>query len=112
MKRITAIIKPFKLDDVRAALVGCDVQGVTVTEVRGIGRALADDEQYRGSEQPFPLSPRLKLDVVVTDDDAMRVADAIVQAAQTGATGDGKLFMADVGQAFRIRTGEMNETAL
>lgn len=112
MKRITAIIKPFRLDDVRSALMGCDVQGMTVTEVRGIGRALAEDEQYRGAEQPFPLSPRLKLEIVVDDADAMRVADAIVQAAQTGSTGDGKLFMADVGQAIRIRTGEVNETAL
>jgi nitrogen regulatory protein PII len=112
MKRITAIIKPFKLDDVRAALMGCDVQGMTVTEVRGMGRSLVEDEQYRGAEQPFPLAPKLKIDIVVDDADMMRVADAILAAAHTGSSGDGKLFVADVGQAIRIRTGEVNETAL
>lgn len=112
MKQITAIIKPFKLGDVRAALMGCDVQGMTVTEVRGLGRSWVEADQYRGAEQRFALTPKLKIDIVVDDADTMRVVDAILAAAHTGSRGDGKLFVASVVQAVRIRTGEVNETAL
>lgn len=112
MKLITAIIKPFKLEDVRAALMDGGVQGMTVTEVRGFGHQRGQSESYRSAEYNFNLLPKLKIEIVVDDDDAGRLVDCILQAAHTGSIGDGKIFVTGIGQAIRIRTGEMNETAL
>jgi nitrogen regulatory protein PII len=112
MKLITAIIKPFKLDDVREALMEAGVQGVTVSEVRGFGRQRGETETYRGAEYNLNLVPKLKIEIVVEDEDVARIAEAVALAAQTGSPGDGKLFVSSIAQAVRIRTGEMNETAL
>ncbi|OSZ70778.1 transcriptional regulator [Sphingomonas sp. IBVSS1] len=112
MKLITAIIKPFRLDEVRQALSGGGVQGLTVTEVRGFGRQKGHSEAYRGAEYNFNLVPKLKIEAVVEDDDAFRLADLIAQAAHTGNIGDGKIFVSHVESAVRIRTGELDETAL
>ena len=115
MKLITAIIKPFKLDQVREALMQGGVQGMTVSEVRGFGRQRGVTEQYRGAEAHLNLLPKLKIEVVVEDEDAARIADAVALAAQSGdggAEGDGKLFISSIGHAVRIRTGELDETAL
>lgn len=112
MKLVTAIIKPFKLEDVREALMQCSVQGMTVTEVRGFGRQKGHTEIYRGAEYEVSLLPKLKIEVVVEDELAARVVEAIAQAAQTGSIGDGKIFVANVETAVRIRTGELDETAL
>lgn len=112
MKLITAIIKPFKLDQVREALMQGGVQGMTVSEVRGFGRQRGVSEQYRGAEANLNLLPKLKIEVVVEDEDALRIAEAVAQAAYSGSEGDGKLFVSSVGQAVRIRTGELDETAL
>jgi nitrogen regulatory protein P-II 1/nitrogen regulatory protein P-II 2 len=112
MKLITAIIKPFKLDQVREALMQGGVQGMTVSEVRGFGRQRGLSEQYRGAETNLNLLPKLKIEVVVEDEDALRIAEAVAQAAYSGSEGDGKLFVSSVGQAVRIRTGELDETAL
>lgn len=112
MKLITAIIKPFKLDDVREALMVGGVQGMTVTEVRGFGRQRGKSEIYRGAEHALNLVPKLKIEVVVEDEDSTRVVEAMALAAQTGTAGDGKLFVTGIAHAVRIRTGELNETAL
>ena len=112
MKLVTAIIKPFKLEDVREALMQCGVQGMTVTEVRGFGRQKGHTEIYRGAEYEISLLPKLKIEVVVEDADAARVVEAIAQAAHTDSIGDGKVFVANVEMAVRIRTGELDETAL
>lgn len=112
MKLITAIIKPFKLEEVREALMGSGVQGMTVTEVRGYGRQEGQAETYRSAEYNLNLVPKLKIEIVVEDEDAGRLTDCILQAAHTGGIGDGKIFVTGIGQTIRIRTGEMNETAL
>jgi nitrogen regulatory protein P-II 2 len=112
MKLVIAIIKPFKLDEVREALSGLGVQGMTVTEVKGFGRQKGQTEIYRGAEYSTNMVPKIKVEVVSTDDLAGRVVEAIQQSANTGAIGDGKIFVLDVAQAVRIRTGETDETAL
>ena len=112
MKLVIAIIKPFKLDEVREALSGLGVQGMTVTEVKGFGRQKGQTEIYRGAEYSTNMVPKIKIEVVSTDDLASRVIEAIQQSANTGAIGDGKIFVLDVAQAVRIRTGETDETAL
>lgn len=112
MKLITAIIKPFRLEEVREALSASGVQGMTVTEVRGFGRQKGHSEAYRGAEYNFNLVPKLKIEAVVDDGDAQRLIDAITQAAHTGSIGDGKIFLSTIENAVRIRTGEMDETAL
>ncbi|WP_310496599.1 P-II family nitrogen regulator [Sandarakinorhabdus sp.] len=112
MKLVMAIIKPFKLDTVREALSAMGVQGMTVTEVKGFGRQKGHTEIYRGAEYTTNMVPKIKVEVVTDDGQASAVVEAIVQAAHTGAIGDGKIFVTDVGQAVRIRTGEMGETAL
>jgi len=112
MKLIVAIIKPFKLDEVREALSVLGVQGMTVTEVKGFGRQKGQTEIYRGAEYSTNMVPKMKVEVVTTDALADRIVEAIQQAANTGAIGDGKIFVLDVAQAVRIRTGETDEVAL
>ena len=112
MKLVTAIIKPFKLDDVRDALSQIGVQGMTVTEVKGFGRQKGHSELYRGAEYVVDFLPKVKLEVAVDSPQVDAVVDTIVQAAQTGKVGDGKIFVSDLGQAIRIRTGEKNADAL
>ena len=112
MKKVEAIIKPFKLDEVKEALHDVGVSGITVTEAKGFGRQKGHTELYRGAEYVVDFLPKVKLEVVVEDQLAERVVEAIAGAAQTGRIGDGKIFVLDVGQAVRIRTGETGETAL
>ncbi|MGV6817591.1 MAG: P-II family nitrogen regulator [Thiotrichales bacterium] len=112
MKLITAIIKPFKLDDVREALSEIGVQGITVTEVKGFGRQKGHTELYRGAEYVVDFLPKVKLEVVVDDGRANDVIEAIPKAANTGKIGDGKIFVSSVEQAVRIRTGETGAEAL
>ena len=112
MKLVTAIIKPFKLDDVREALSEIGVQGVTVTEVKGFGRQKGHTELYRGAEYVVDFLPKVKLEVAINDDLAERVIEAITKAANTGKIGDGKIFVYDLLQAIRIRTGESGPEAL
>jgi nitrogen regulatory protein P-II 2 len=112
MKLIIAIIKPFKLDDVREALTEIGVAGMTVTEVKGFGRQKGQTEIYRGAEYSTNMVPKIKIEVVCDAGLADRAVETIQAAASTGAIGDGKIFVLDVGQAVRIRTGETNETAL
>lgn len=112
MKLIIAIIKPFKLDEVREALSEIGVTGMTVTEVKGFGRQKGQTEIYRGAEYSTNMVPKLKIEVVCADDLATRVIEAVSAAAKTGSIGDGKIFVLDVGQAVRIRTGETDETAI
>ncbi len=112
MKLIIAIIKPFKLDPVREALSDIGVEGLTVTEVKGYGRQKGHTEVYRGAEYTVNMVPKLKLEIVTTDELAPRTVEAIQQSAATGSIGDGKIFTTEVGSAVRIRTGETNETAL
>lgn len=112
MKKIDVIIKTFKLDDVRAALSDIGVNGMTVTEVKGFGRQKGHTELYRGAEYTVDFLPKLKIEVVVTDDMADDVQDAIVRAARTGKIGDGKIFVTNVEQVVRIRTGERGEEAI
>jgi nitrogen regulatory protein P-II 2 len=112
MKLVVAIIKPFKLDEVREALSAIGVQGMTVTEVKGFGRQKGQTEIYRGAEYSTNMVPKIKVEVAATADMASRVVEAIQQSANTGAIGDGKIFVLDLGQAVRIRTGETDDTAL
>ena len=112
MKLIMAIVKPFKLDDVREALVGAGVEGLTVSEVKGYGRQKGQTEIYRGAEYQINFLPKVKLEVVVEDDVASRVVEAIATAAQTGRIGDGKIFVIPVETALRIRTGERDADAI
>ncbi len=112
MKLITAFIKPFRLDQVREALMQADVQGMTVSEVRGFGRQKGEAEFYRGAEHNLNLVPKLKIEVVVEAEDVGRVVDAILHAARSGSVGDGKIFVSSIGSAVRIRTGELDATAL
>jgi nitrogen regulatory protein PII len=109
---ITAIIKPFKLDDVRDALGEVGVQGMTVTEVRGFGRQKGHTELYRGAEYVVDFLPKLKLEIAVPDDRVEAVVDAITESAASGRIGDGKIFVQPVEQAIRIRTGEQGDEAL
>ena len=112
MKLVTAIIKPFKLDEVREALSGIGVQGITVTEVKGFGRQKGHTELYRGAEYVVDFLPKVKVEVVVADKDVQNCLDAIIKAARTGKIGDGKIFVNGVDQVVRIRTGETNESAI
>ena len=112
MKLVTAIIKPFKLDEVREALSGIGVQGITVTEVKGFGRQKGHTELYRGAEYVVDFLPKVKLEIIVKDDQVDPVIEAIATAAKTGRIGDGKIFVTDVGEVVRIRTGETGESAL
>ena len=112
MKLVIAIIKPFKLDEVREALTGAGVQGMTVSEVKGFGRQKGQTEIYRGAEYTTNMVPKIKIEVVVTDEQVASVVETIQQTAHTGSIGDGKIFVAEVSSAVRIRTGETNETAL
>ena len=112
MKLITAIIKPFKLDDVREALSEIGVQGVTVTEVKGFGRQKGHTELYRGAEYVVDFLPKVKLEVAVDDSLVDRTLDAVAKAANTGKIGDGKIFVTTLEQAIRIRTGETGPDAL
>jgi len=112
VKQITAVLKPFKLEEVREALAECGVTGLTVTEVKGFGRQKGQTEIYRGAEYSTNMVPKIKVEVVCGSDIASRVVEAIQASANTGAIGDGKIFVLDVGQAVRIRTGETDETAL
>ena len=112
MKMVTAIIKPFKLDEVREALSGIGVQGITVTEVKGFGRQKGHTELYRGAEYVVDFLPKVKVEVVVKDGDVERCIEAIVKAAKTGKIGDGKIFVTPVEQVVRIRTGETDEAAI
>ena len=112
MKQITAIIKPFKLEEVREALGDVGVSGLTVTEVKGFGRQKGHTELYRGAEYVVDFLPKVKVEVVVRDDDVERSIEAIVKAAKTGKIGDGKIFVTAVDQVVRIRTGETDESAV
>jgi len=112
MKLIVAIIKPFKLDEVREALTPLGIQGLTVSEVKGFGRQKGQTEIYRGAEYIVNFLPKVKIEVAVPDDVADRVVETIQSAAQTGKIGDGKIFIFDIVQAVRIRTGETNNDAL
>ena len=112
MKMIMAIIKPFKLDDVREAMAESGVTGITVTEVKGFGRQKGHTELYRGAEYVVDFLPKVKLEVAVTDDQVDKVVEAIVKAAGTGKIGDGKVFVYDLERVVRIRTGELDADAL
>jgi nitrogen regulatory protein P-II 1 len=112
MKQITAILKPFKLDDVREALAVVGVTGLTVTEVKGFGRQKGHTELYRGAEYVVDFLPKMKVEVVVNEGDVERCVDAIVSAARTGKIGDGKIFVTNVERVVRIRTGEVDEAAV
>lgn len=112
MKKITAIIKPFKLDDVKKGLGEIDVYGMTVTEVKGFGRQKGHTELYRGAEYTVDFLPKLKVEVVTTDELAPSVVEAITNQAKTGKIGDGKIFISEVEDALRIRTNERGEDAL
>ncbi len=112
MKKIEAIIRPFRLDDVREALAEVGVKGMTLTEVKGYGRQKGHSELYRGSEYQIDFLPKIKLELVVPDKLADRVMEAILKAAKTGQVGDGKIFLYDVEDVIRVRTGESGESAL
>jgi nitrogen regulatory protein P-II 1 len=112
MKKVEAIVKPFKLDEVKTALSAVAVQGMTVTEVRGFGRQKGHKEVYRGAEYVVELVPKVKIEVVVPDQVVTRVVETIAKAAKTGKIGDGKIFVIPVEEAVRIRTGERGEGAL
>jgi len=112
MKQITAIIKPFKLEEVRESLAEQGVTGLTVTEVKGFGRQKGHTELYRGAEYVVDFLPKVKVEVVVKSDDVERCVDAIVRAARTGKIGDGKIFVTDVERVVRIRTGELDDSAV
>ncbi|HEY4082573.1 MAG TPA: P-II family nitrogen regulator [Burkholderiaceae bacterium] len=112
MKQITAVIKPFKLDEVREALAEVGASGLTVTEVKGFGRQKGHTELYRGAEYVVDFLPKVKVEVVVKDSEVDACIDAIVKAAKTGKIGDGKIFVTSVEQVIRIRTGETDESAV
>ena len=112
MKQITAVVKPFKLEEVREALADCGVTGLTVTEVKGFGRQKGHTELYRGAEYVIDFLPKVKIEVVVEDSLVDNVVEAIAESARTGRIGDGKIFVLDVGQAVRIRTGDRGADAI
>jgi len=112
VKKVEAIIKPFKLEEVKEALSGVGIQGLTVSEVKGFGRQKGHKELYRGAEYIVEFLPKVKLEIVVTDDNLKAVVDAVVKAASTGRIGDGKIFVSPVEEAIRIRTGESGDVVL
>ena len=112
MKLVVAVIKPFKLDDVREALAEVGVQGITVTEVKGFGRQKGHTELYRGAEYVVDFLPKIKIEVAVPEDQLNRVVEAITESARTGKIGDGKIFVSSLEQVIRIRTGELDHDAL
>ena len=112
MRLVTAVVKPFKLDDVKLALEALGVQGMTVSEVQGYGRQRGHTEVYRGAEYTVSFVPKVRIEVLVDDADALRVVDAIVAAASTGSIGDGKVWTTPVGDVVRVRTGERGAEAL
>lgn len=112
MKKIEAIIKPFKLDEVKDALHEIGIQGITVTEVKGFGRQKGHTELYRGAEYVVDFLPKVKLEIVCDDEMAQRVVDSITNAARTGRIGDGKIFVFDIAEVIRIRTGEIGSDAI
>ncbi len=112
MKKVEAIIRPFKLDEVKIALVNAGIVGMTVSEVRGFGRQKGQTERYRGSEYTVEFLQKLKLEIVIEDDQVDLVVDKIVAAGRTGEIGDGKIFVSPVDQIIRIRTGEKNQEAV
>ncbi len=112
MKKIEAIIRNFKLEGVKNALTEQRIRGMTVTEVRGFGRQKGHTEMYRGTEYTVDFVPKIKIEIVVPDDDVQCVLDAIVASARTGQVGDGKIFVSELSQVVRIRTGELNQDAL
>ncbi|GIX30060.1 MAG: nitrogen regulatory protein P-II 1 [Porticoccaceae bacterium] len=112
MKMVTAVIKPFKLDDVREALAGIGVQGVTVTEVKGFGRQKGHTELYRGAEYVVDFLPKVKIEVALPDQMVDAAVEAILNAARTGKIGDGKIFISQLEEAIRIRTGETGDEAI
>lgn len=112
MKKIEAVVRHFKLEDVKAAITEAGVQGMTVTEVRGFGRQKGHKETYRGAEYIVDFMPKVKIEVVVADDILDRVVDAVVHAARTGQVGDGKIFVSNVEKVIRIRTSEEDESAI
>ena len=112
MKKIEAIVKPHKLDDVKSALTQVGIQGLTVSEVRGFGRQKGHKEQYRGAEYTVDLVPKVKVEVVVSDAAAAAAVEAIVRAARTGEIGDGKVFVSNLESVLRIRTGEKGDSAI
>ncbi|GAB2701755.1 MULTISPECIES: P-II family nitrogen regulator [Comamonas] len=112
MKMITAVIKPFKMDEVREALADVGVTGLTVSEVKGFGRQKGHTELYRGAEYVVDFLPKVKIEVAVKDEDVDRCVDAIVNAARTGKIGDGKIFVTEIERVIRIRTGDLDEAAV
>ncbi len=112
MKKIEAIVKPFKLDEVKEALHKIDIQGMTVTEVKGFGRQKGHTELYRGAEYVVDFLPKIKIEIAVSDEMVDKAVQAIVEAANTGRIGDGKIFVLDIEQAVRIRTGERGPAAV
>ena len=112
MKLVEAIIKPFKLDEVKSALMESGVQGMTVTEVKGFGRQKGHKETYRGTEYQVEFVPKVKIEVAVPDDLVQRVVETIARAAKTGSIGDGKIFVSELGNVVRIRTGESGDSAI
>ena len=112
MKQVTAVVKPFKLDDVKAALEVLGIQGLTVAEVQGFGRQKGHTEVYRGAEYTVDLVPKVRIDVLVSDGDADKVVDSIVEAARTGKIGDGKVWVTSVDTLVRVRTGERGADAV
>ncbi len=112
MKKIEAIVKPFKLDEVKEALHGIDIQGMTVTEVKGFGRQKGHTELYRGAEYVVDFLPKIKIEIAVSDEMVEKAVQVIVEAANTGRIGDGKIFVLDIEQAIRIRTGERGPAAV
>ena len=112
MKMVSAVIKPFKLDEVREALSTMGVQGITVTEVKGFGRQKGHTELYRGAEYVVDFIPKIKMEIIVSDEMATRVVEVIGEAAKTGRIGDGKIFVTPVDEVVRIRTGETGDDAL
>ena len=112
MKLVTAVVKPFKLDDVREALSEIGVQGITVTEVKGFGRQKGHTELYRGAEYQVDFLPKVKLDIATSDDNVESIIEAISKAAYTGKIGDGKIFVYDLAHVVRIRTGEVDGEAI
>lgn len=112
MKKVEAIIKPFKLEEVKDALSGVGVQGITVSEVKGFGRQKGHKELYRGAEYVVEFVPKIKLEIVISDDKTEEVVQAIVKAASTGRIGDGKIFVSTIDDAIRIRTGEFGDIAI
>ena len=112
MKKVEAIIKPFKLDEVKEALQQVGIQGLTVTEVKGFGRQKGHTELYRGAEYVVDFLPKIKLEIVLTDDMVDKAVEAIVEAANTGRIGDGKIFVLPLGESVRIRTGERGKEAV